>query len=383
MTGPGVSPLTAGKRDGRTAAGRYNNVCGKPQFGIGTTSLEMLKRISLHGFKSIKALDLKLGPLNVLIGANGAGKSNFISFFKLLNEMMGGRLQQYVAQSGYASSLLHFGPKTTPQMSAEVQFESETGANTYSLRLFHAAGDTLIFADETLSFQRSGTPWPQEIHLGAGHQETKIGIEADNGNATARVIRYLLNKCRVYHFHDTSPAARVRQRCFVGDSLWLAADAGNLAAVLLRLKMEEPQGAFRRIGDTIRLLAPYFEDFELEPSGQHAAVNWRSVGSDQLFGPHQLSDGTLRAMCLATLLLLPQVELPRLVIVDEPELGLHPYALNVIASLVKMAATRTQVLVSTQSSAFLDHFEPEDIIVADRDGNESRLSRPDPVKLAE
>ncbi|MEQ9353924.1 MAG: AAA family ATPase [Coleofasciculus chthonoplastes F2-STO-03] len=111
----------------------------------------MLQRIILNGFKSIKTMDLELRPLNVLIGANGAGKSNLVSFFKLLNEIMAGRLQQYIAMSGRAQSLLHFGPKITPQLEAQLEFEVENGMDTYTLRLFHAAGDTLFFAEETLS----------------------------------------------------------------------------------------------------------------------------------------------------------------------------------------------------------------------------------------
>ena len=105
-------------------------------------------------------MDLELGPINVCIGANGAGKSNLIAFFKLLNELMGGRLQQYVATTGRATANLHFGPKVTPQLEAELKFEADQGLNTYYMRLFHAAGDSLIFAEESLSFHAGIT-----IHL--------------------------------------------------------------------------------------------------------------------------------------------------------------------------------------------------------------------------
>lgn len=114
--------------------------------------MDKLQRLRLRGFKSIQNMDLELTDLNILIGANGAGKSNLISFFKMLNEMMAGRLQQYIGESGSAQSLLYFGPKTTPQIEAQLEFEVENGVDSYHLRLFHAAGDTLIFAEETLSF---------------------------------------------------------------------------------------------------------------------------------------------------------------------------------------------------------------------------------------
>jgi predicted ATPase len=328
-------------------------------------------------------MDIELRSLNVLIGANGSGKSNLVSFFKMLNEMMAGHLQTYIGASGRAQSLLHFGSKATPQIEAFLEFEVKNGKDTYTLRLFHAAVDTLVFADETLSFLQTGYLSPKTISLGSGHLETRIGESAGAEEPTAKSLRHLLNRCRVYHFHDTSPTARVRQYCYIGDNRWLRPDAGNLAALLYRLKNEDNGSAYRPIVGTIRLIAPFFDDFDLEPAGpnqQEIILNWRQTGSDQVFGPHQLSDGTLRAMCLVTLLLQP--ELPELVIVDEPELGLHPYALNVIAALFSKASHHAQVLISTQSSTFLDNFDPEDVIVANREGMESQFARLDPTKLA-
>ena len=347
----------------------------------------MLRRVVIKGFRSIREIDLALRPLNVLIGANGAGKSNIVSFFKMLNEMMAGRLQTYISTTGRAQSLLHFGPKVTPQMEGRLEFEVDNGTDTYSMRLFYAAGDTLIFADETLSFLQTGYTKPKVVPLGAGHAETKISQETEKGEPTAKVakvFRHLLNHCRVYHFHDTSPTARARQYCYIGDSRWLMPDAGNLAAFLLRLREENGGKVYQRIVATIRLIAPFFEDFDLVPAGPNKTeviLNWRDKGSDQVFGPHQLSDGTLRAACLVTLLMQAEDELPDLIIVDEPELGLHPYALNVVAALFKKASHYTQVLISTQSSSFLDSFDPEDVVIVNREGQESQLARPDADKL--
>lgn len=347
-----------------------------------------LTRVQLRGFKSIRDASIDLGALTVLIGANGSGKSNLISFFRMLNEMMGERLQQFIATHGRAHSLLHHGPKRTPQMEAVLQFHAEEGVNTYHLRLVHAAGDILMFVDETLQFARNDRPTPANPRsMGAGHLETRIRSAAEQGQPTAKVFRHLLNTCRVYHFHDTSSTARVRQAGYVGDSRLLMYDAGNLAAFLYRLKSAEDTTAYRRIVGTVQLIAPFFDDFDLQPTGPSDTeifLNWREKGSDQLFGPHQLSDGTLRAMCLVTLLLQPIEELPQLIIVDEPELGLHPYALNVIAALFQKAAAHTQVLISTQSSAFLDNFEPEEVLVVGRDRTtgESTFTRQAPEKLA-
>jgi len=340
-----------------------------------------LKNVTIKGFRSIKDTTLELRPLNVLIGANGAGKSNLIAFFKLVNELMGGRLQQHIGATGRATANLHFGPRVTPQLEAELAFEAEKGTDTYRMRLFHAAGDSMIFAEETLAFQQIDFPRPKVVLLGRGHQETRIGDEAERGDPVAKTLRFLLNHCRVYHFHDTSPTSRVRQYCYVGDNRWLMPDAANLAALLYGLKSCK-ETAYRRIVGTIRQVAPFFEDFDLEPThSKDIILNWRHCKSDLVFGPHQLSDGTLRAICLISLLLQPKEDLPLLIVVDEPEIGLHPYALNVIASLLRSASHHMQVLVSTQSSALLDSFEPEDIVIVERSGEATEFSRPDAEAL--
>lgn len=344
----------------------------------------MLRRVAINGFKSIKEMDLELRALNVVIGANGAGKSNLISFFKMLNEMIGERLQQYIGTSGRAQSLLYFGPKVTREMEAKLEFEGDRGIHTYAMRLFHAAGDTLIFAEETLNYLQKEFLKPKVIPLGAGHQETRIVEAVSRGDVTASVLRQLLSRCRVYHFHDTSPTARVRQYGYLADNRWLMPDAGNLAAFLLRLRDENGGSTYKRIVTTTRLIAPFFDDFDLEPAGpnkREVMLNWREKGAEQVFGPHQFSDGTLRAICLIALLLQPEDELPELIIVDEPELGLHPYALNIIASIFNKASHHTQILVSTQSSSFLDNFDPEDVIVVNREGKASQFGRLNPTEL--
>lgn len=344
----------------------------------------MLRRISLKGFKSIKEMDIELHSLNILIGANGTGKSNFLSFFRMLNEMMAGRLQFHISQTGSAQTLLHFGPKITPQMDAQLEFNVDERWAAYSVRLSYASGNTLVFAEETLSFLPTVYEEVKAVPLWVGHLETRVGQSAEEEDRATKALRSLLNRCRVYHFHDTSSTARARLNSYIGDSRWLLPDAGNLAAVLYRLRNENNGSAYHPIIATLRLIAPFFDDFDLAPNGPNKSditLNWREKESDQIFGPHQLSDGTLRAMCLVTLLMQPVSELPDLIIVDEPELGLHPYALNVIAALIKRAAQHTQVLISTQSSTFLNNFDVDDVIVVNREGKASRFTRLDSTKL--
>ncbi len=348
------------------------------------TNLNSITSITIRGFRSIKEMTLEFRPLNVLIGANGAGKSNLISFFKMMNELTAGRLQQYIAATGRAAANLYFGPKVTPQLEATLNFTVKNAVDTYQMRLFYAANDSLIFAEEHLSFLTKGYPNPKEVNLGrGGHAETLIGETASKGEPTAKTLLYLLNHCRVYHFHDTGPTARIMRYCYVDDSRWLMHDAGNLAAVLFRLQSQN-ETVYRRIVTTVKQVAPFFDDFVLEPTGpgkKEIILNWRHRESDMVFGPHQLSDGTLRAICLIGLLMQPAEELPSLIIVDEPELGLHPYALNVIASLLKSASHHAQVLLSTQSSAFLDHFDVADVVIVERDGESSKFVRPNAEEL--
>lgn len=343
--------------------------------------MAQLKQISLSGFKSIKDLNLALRPLNVMIGSNGAGKSNLVSFFKMLNEMMGQRLQQFIGASGRSQSLLYYGPKVTPQLTARLVFESEEGIDEYAMRLSHAPVDTLIFAAENVSVSRTGYQTRKDL---SGGGESSIPEMAEEGDSAARVLRDSLTSCRVYQFHDTSPTAKVRQYCYVGDDRWLMPDAGNLAAVLFKLKRDEDGKAYRRIVGTIRQIAPYFDDFDLEPTGpagKDITLNWRERGSDQLFGPHQISDGTLRAMALVTLLLQPVDDLPNVIVIDEPELGLHPFAKNILASLMKKASHHCQIIVATQSAGLLDGFEPEDIVVVERAESGSVFERQNAEKL--
>ena len=346
-----------------------------------------LNSITVRGFRSIKEATLEFRPLNVLIGANGAGKSNLISFFKMMNELTAGRLQQYIAATGRATANLYFGPKITPQLEAELNFTVKNATDTYRMRLFHAANDSLIFAEEHLSFLTKGYPKPKEVNLGAGHAETLIRDttykDEPTAKTTAKTFLYLLNLCRVYHFHDTGPTARIMQYCYVDGDRWLMPDAGNLAAVLYRLQLQN-ETAYRRIVATIKQVAPFFDDFVLDPTGpgkREIILNWRHRESDLVFGPHQLSDGTLRAVCLISLLMQPAEDLPHLIIVDEPELGLHPYALNVIAALFQSASHHAQVLLSTQSSEFLNHFDVEDIVIVERDGESSKFVRPNAEEL--
>ncbi len=318
-----------------------------------------LDRIRIAGYRSIKDQTVELRPLNLLIGANGSGKSNFIGTFKLLEEILADRLQLFVAQAGGADQVLHRGRKLTERLELELWF----GEDGYVCTLAPTATDNLTFAQEKVYIQGG-----VGFSAGGGHKETGLQeIEEDNADPEAmQFVFETLRASRVYHFHDTSSAARVKQTGDLGDNRYLRSDAGNLAAFLYRLQQTQPS-EFRNIVDIIRFVAPFFAGFQLQPDRLNAdkiRLEWKERGSDTYFNAHALSDGTLRFICLATLLLQP--ELPSVILLDEPELGLHPYAIHLLADLLRSAAARSQVIVATQSVTLVNQFEPEDLLLLDR-----------------
>ena len=346
--------------------------------------MDRLKSIRLRGYKSFLDAEMQFNDVTVMLGANGAGKSNMVSFFRMLNFISTGALQHYVNQNGGSDSLLHYGRKTTPQMQVDLGFEGEGKTTHYKIRLADAAPDTLIFTDERAIFHEEGHPKPQDILLGAGHKESQL---KESKKKTCRVLFYMLSQCRVYQFHDTSPTARIRKKGNIEEASYLLSDAGNLAA-FLRILQKSHSDHYQRTVDTVRLVFPFFGDFVLEPSpdnDKYILLNWREKGRpDYLLGPHQLSDGTLRFMALAALFLQPSSELPSVIIIDEPELGLHPYAITVLAGLVKSVSVERQVVLATQSTRLVDEFEPDQIVVLKPDKESgSKCERLKPDKLSE
>jgi predicted ATPase len=336
-------------------------------------TLHSLASIHVAGYKSIRDQALELGSLNVLIGANGAGKSNFISVFRLLNEIVESHLQVFVGQAGGADRLLHLGRKVTDAIKLELYF----GPNSYSCRLVPTSQDRLIFEDERISYQDRRHSRPYDVALGTGREETGLydEIARREGKSIAEYVLHSLRSWKIYHFHDTSASAKVKQTGDLADDLYLRPDGGNLAAFLHRLQETDPR-VFRKIEDTIQTVAPFFGRFNLQPDRRNSRkirLEWQEKSSDTYFDAHALSDGTLRFMSLATLLLQP--ELPTTLLIDEPELGLHPYAITLLADLFRAASTRTQLVVSTQSVTLVNQLTPEEIVVVDRQDGESIFRR--------
>lgn len=333
-----------------------------------------ISRLVLKGYKSIADCDLPMARLNVLIGANGAGKSNFIGFFRLINQMLEEGLQTAVGTAGGPDALLHFGRKKTEELHAELYF----GNNGYRFTLRPTQDNRMLFQKEALWWNKRG-----DFHPAMGHFETAYKEKKNHGRVWEYVVP-AMRSWRLYHFHDTSASAWVKQVQNINDNEYLRDDARNLAAFLLRLKIQHEEH-YQRIVRTIRLVAPFFGDFRLRATVNNAEkiqLEWTEHGQDEPFTASALSDGTLRFICLATVLLQPEEFMPKSVLIDEPELGLHPFAVSVLAGLMKSASQRHQLIVSTQSAELVGEFEAEDLIVVDKQDGASVFKRPDAAALS-
>ncbi|WP_019864555.1 AAA family ATPase [Methylovulum miyakonense] len=325
--------------------------------------MSKVKYISVSGYKSIRELlKFPLKNLNVLIGANGAGKSNFISVFRLLAEMAEQNLQMYVSLQGGSDAILHFGRGTSDKLKIYFEFTKLISASYYECILVPSEDNKLIFDLESRVFGSKS-----EYRVKTGDYEAALLQTSDS--------RYIPS-WRIYHFHDTSDKAKVKQRHATNDNLLLKPDAANLAAYL-RMLFKDHNDHYQRIVSTIRLVAPFFGNFVQRPGEpEYIELEWTQKGQpDTPFKAHVLSDGTLRFICLATLLLQPLELLPVTILIDEPELGLHPYAISVLADIFKQVAEDKQLIVSTQSVELVNHLSPEDIIVVDQEDGASVFKR--------
>jgi predicted ATPase len=315
-----------------------------------------LKSITLSGYKSInqEGATISFGDITVLLGANGVGKSNIVSFFSMLNAMMSKNWYRYVAEQGSADSFLYFGSKTTPEMELKIEFWDSEFIEIQTIILFPATRGELRASNHRIITR-----------------ELNNGLEVSNEFSQYIIPNVNIQGFKVYDFQDTSVNSKIRGQGYISDNQYLQNDGSNLAAFLYRLK-ENPDSTkhYDKIVRYVQKAMPQFGNFSLEPSAinyRYITLDWREKNnSSYLFGPHQISDGSLRFMALATLLLQPEELLPKVIVLDEPELGLHPSALGYLAGMIKAASKHCQVIIATQSQRLVDEFEVENIVVVER-----------------
>jgi predicted ATPase len=340
-----------------------------------------INTISIEGFKSFAKVDgFALQNLNVLIGANGAGKSNFLSLFRMLTALSEGNLQTYCKEQGGPDALLHGGRKRSPKLQVEIQFAPNGDiVNGYALTLAPTKDNRLQFLREEpwIMGPRTG-PHPTRYPLGDAHEEALL--TSDKTRQVSAYVARWMRSWQQFHFHDTGKTAAVKQTHPSNDNLLLKPAAENLAAYLYRLRGED---SYTRIVDTIKLAAPFFGGFvQRDPMPATVELEWfEQTDPNTPYRAHVLSDGTLRFICLTTLLLQPPGLQPDTILIDEPELGLHPYAINLLADMMKEVSQHKQLIVSTQSVELLNALEPEHVVVAQRNNGATTLQRLDRTEL--
>ncbi|SGZ97532.1 ABC transport protein, ATP-binding subunit [Bathymodiolus thermophilus thioautotrophic gill symbiont] len=330
-----------------------------------------LSHIKIQGFKSIKELDLEMKPINVLIGANGAGKSNFISVFKLLDLIYKQKLQTYILTNGKAERFLHFGSKNTDKIIIDLKLDS---ANNYYVGLIKDNdSNSLLIEHDKGRF----TGWSVKKDGTITRNSLESNIANDQKEVTVEYSKKYLRQCKLYHFHDTSDTAKFKsfQDINANDFLW--SDAGNLAPFLLKLKRNYPKD-YQNIVQSIQTVAPYFHDFDLKKDENDVILRWHHKNDleGSGFSAQTLSDGTARFICMATLFLQPKELRPSTIVLDEPEIGLHPTAIAVLSEIIQAIANDgAQVIISTQSVELANYFEPDDFIVVNYENGESKFKR--------
>lgn len=330
-------------------------------------NMPRITKVSLTGFKSFKdKTDIALGNLNVIIGANGAGKSNLLSFFQLLGNALTRNLQGHILRYG-GEHFLYNGRKQTERIKCAIEIATNNATDKYEIDLAFQAPGRLFISREYIEYRKSGKdkPFACEIEnngyeLGLLDLGEKLGNSNNALRGTANAIKTMLQKIRVFQFHDTTDTARIRGGILRADCQYLKDDGGNLAAVLNMLKTTpEYLPYYNRIVRYVQKILPYFADFAIDgfPEKQDTVyLFWKKQGSDYILTPNQLSDGAIRFIALVTLLLAPRKIQPDVIVIDEPELGLHPLAIRILANMIKQAAENLQILVATQSPSFLDFF---------------------------
>ena len=341
----------------------------------------MIENVIIRNFRSIRSAEVRLGSLNVLIGSNGVGKSNFIAFFEFVQSIFKQRLGGYTLEKGGIDALLYNGRRVSSSISGLIDF-ANTNAFFFEVKPMPSSKGYLSMTGDFFNTHRDNEKrYSQTWHRTFWDSNVEESNLVTRREYRAGYLKKYLNSFTVYHFHDTSSSSPMRGACNVSDNASLRDNGSNLAAYLYKLQNTDEK-AFKLIEGTIRSIAPYFKGFALreEPVGQ-IQLEWEEVDSDMYLNGYSISDGTLRFIALATLLL--QTKLPEVIIIDEPELGLHPAAINKLAALLNKAAVKSQVIISTQSTNLVNGFDVDDIIVVDREDNQTIFQRLDSERLAQ
>jgi len=312
-----------------------------------------LKSIRVKGYKLYDEINMELDKLNILTGSNGSGKSAFLSIFDMLHHLVIGDFEIYVERQGGAAEILHGGPEKTKRIEIEVWFEDESTLNRdgYEVKLF-LDHNLLRIKEEAVLYQDKGqTSITRKVISIGCPTESKLPIWINKNKGRECYIYQDFLSSIIYHFCDTGWTSRMKTTVdiYQTDKLWW--DGGNIAAYLYYLQRTYLE-AYQGIVNTIRQVFEQFVDFHLVPYERANPPTVRLKWIDQdnrIRPPEALSDGTLRFICLSTLLLQPLPKMPSIILIDEPEIGLDPSAQEILREMIKNASKYRTVIIATHS----------------------------------
>ncbi len=348
-----------------------------------------LSQVHVKGFRSLRDTTLELSSeVTVLAGANGSGKSNVLRALELIGQLPAGNIQETLLRWGGFSQQLHVAPKEMDNANhIEIELWEKPRQvirgvvqNGYAVRLDEAANDESLLKEKFYYWDKASHSEPFNPDWGRGRKESRLTSpdlpfdDVTHENRVRMYVRPLIEGLQAFHFDDTSLNAPPLTSTLVSDNVELADDASNIAAILLHLR-ETERDAYDSIVWAVRGVAPFFDDFVLRPVGDNVQLRWKQKGARQVLPGNALSSGTLRYLCLSVLLNQPQ--LPQTIVLDEPELGLHPLAISHFVELLRSSARGRRIVVATQSVTMLNQFSIDEVVIASRQAGATELHRPD------
>jgi predicted ATPase len=363
------------------------------------------EKLHIDGFRRLYEIDLKLKPLNVVIGANGSGKTSLLDVFLLLAASASGKLKETMSDLG------GIGANITNLMAARgenerfVSFDLEMGVSGYKPIEYGLAivpvGVGYRISGERLNQWRDNKSEPfTHIHANDGfvryfEPKTKKGFVRPNWDydqaesALSQVpkmfqepeeFRNRLASSTHYHVLDVSSRAPIRLPQQMRDAQLPGHDGEDLVSCLYTLRETDPD-RFETIEATLRAGFPDFERLNFPPvAAGTLAMTWKDKTSKNPFFMHQLSEGTLRFLWLATLLQSPG--LTAVTMIDEPEVSLHPELLSLLADLLREASARTQLIVATHADRLIRFLKPSEVVtISMNDEGAAEATRADELDL--
>jgi predicted ATPase len=367
--------------------------------------------IKIEGFRSIKETELSLNPLTVLIGPNGSGKSNFMDLLSLIAEASYGHLAEGMANRGGFDNVCFKGDPgdifVEFRFKPEGIFQEERTSVRFRLKLkrfgsyprvwfeqiekapdqYHTSPLQLMRRDKDgCEFRSIKTGISEDLEEKALESESELAIfqvkDKDKYPTPYKLLR-LLQEWAFYRDINVGPNAPIRQPDLVRPTVRLVADGGNLASVLYSIQQQHP-ATWKEIEEILETVYSDFHSITFPPEGGDGKVllRWweRPFEKKSGFSAGLLSDGTLKLLCLLAILKSPDP--PPMICIDEPELGLHPDWIKLVAELLISAATRTQVIIATHSPQLVSKLEPDSIIVANKSGGATKFQHLDSGELS-